>query len=585
MTTDQTTPSLFPPPASRRVLCIRLRNWPIDRLCRRRAALRDSPLALIATTGNRRLVAAACERARSSGVHPGIDQAEAMAVCPGLTCLPHDPAADARGLRGLGRWMMRFTPVVAVGNGPEGHHTEKVDALDMPDALLLDVTGCERVFHGLDELVRQVAASLRRFQLDARIALGPNPGAAWAMTFATDSPGEGEGRTNEKCKTCNEKRVNGRPSESGPSVLHFSLPVFHFSFLPHIPSEALRLDADSVAKLYHLGIRTVAQLMAVPRAQLPARFGPKLTRRLDQLLGHAPEPLVPLDPPAVVAARMEFDGVVTAPEALWAVFRELLGRVITQLERRGHGVRELEVRLDRAYAPPLSKSVRLSCPSRDPVNLFNLFRCATERMDDANPSDEFLGMRLLVRVHEPLGDEQVGLLDGENYAGELELDRLIERLCARMGERSVTQVEPVESHVPERAVRRQLARDARSRSGSLAHRRVKRPGRAAVNQPDPRERHAPTGVRPLCLLPCPLEVPVTVNPYGDQFGRPMQFVQQGGRVHRLTHVAGPERIGGHWWDGRDKTRDYFDVEDEAGRRFWLFRVNETRRWFLHGQYA
>src|SRR5688500_16660548 len=96
VTTDQTTPSLFPPPASRRVLCIRLRNWPIDRLCRRRAALRDSPLALVATAGNRRLVAAACERARASGVHPGIDQAEAMAVCPGLACLPHDPAADAR---------------------------------------------------------------------------------------------------------------------------------------------------------------------------------------------------------------------------------------------------------------------------------------------------------------------------------------------------------------------------------------------------------------------------------------------------------------------------------------------------------
>ena len=92
-------------------------------------------------------------------------------------------------------------------------------------------------------------------------------------------------------------------------------------------------------------------------------------------------------------------------------------------------------------------------------------------------------------------------------------------------------------------------------------------------------------MRPLHLLARPLEIPVTVNPYNDQFGRPMQFVHRGGHVHRLTHVVGPERIGGHWWDGRDKTRDYFDVEDEAGRRFWLFRVNETRRWFLHGQYA
>jgi protein ImuB len=273
---------------------------------------------------------------------------------------------------------------------------------------------------------------------------------------------------------------------------------------------------------------------------------------------------------------MDFDGVVTSFEALWAVFRELLGRVITQLERRGRGVRELEVTFTRAYATPIVRTIRLSRPSRDPVNLFNLFRCATERLvDEDDGTDEFLGMKLVVRVHEPLADEQIGLLDGENYAGEMELDRLIERLCARLGERSVTQAGAVEAHVPERAVRRRLARDTR---------RPRRQGRSS-DPGDPRERHAPTNARPLRLLSRPFEIPVTVNPFNDQFGQPMQFVHRTGHVHRLAHVVGPERIGGRWWDGHDKTRDYFDVEDEQGGRFWLFRVNETRRWYLHGHYA
>ena len=510
-------------------------------------------------------------RAAGRGVRPGMDQAEAMALCPSLACLPHDPAADARGLRSLGRWMTRFTPVVSVASGPD-------DPLGMPDALVLDVTGCERVFHGLPNLVRQVVAALERFRLDARVALGPNPGAAWALSF---SRGAG-------IPACPDSGGAGIPAclvaqprsgaQVGPAArgrqesLPHSAPVFSA-----IPCEALRLDGDTVAKLYHLGIRTIGQLLAVPREQLPARFGPLLTRRIDQLLGHAPEPLVPLDPPAVVSARMDFDGVVTSAEALWAVFRELLGRVITQLERRGRGARELDVTFTRAYAPPLLETIRLSRPSRDPVSLFNLFRCATEGMDGrGNPSDEFLGMRLLVRVHEPLGDEQIGLLDGENYAGELELDRLIERLCARMGERSVTRVDPVESHVPERAFRQRLARDA---PHTARQDRSKDPA-------DPGERHPPFNVRPLHLLPKPLEVPVMVSPpFSDEFGQPIQFTLTGGRVHQLTHVVGPERIGGRWWDGHDKTRDYFDVEDDAGRRFWLFRVNETRRWFLHGQYA
>jgi protein ImuB len=91
--------------------------------------------------------------------------------------------------------------------------------------------------------------------------------------------------------------------------------------------------------------------------------------------------------------------------------------------------------------------------------------------------------------------------------------------------------------------------------------------------------------RPLHLLPTPVEVPVTVNPFNAHFGHPMQFVSAKGRVHRLPHVVGPERISGQWWDGHNKTRDYFDVEDETGQRFWLFRVNETRRWYLHGAFA
>lgn len=515
-------------PVSRHILCIRLLNWPIDRLCRRRADLRNNPLALITTVGNRRHVSAACLKARANGVRPDIDQAEANAICPSLVCLPHDLEADARGLRSLGRWMMRFTPVVSI------------DPAGSPDALLLDVTGCERIFRGLDRLAGHVVRSLECFKLSASVAIGPNPGAAWAATFVRN-------------RTCHAKHA-----------VHVSQSV------SHIPCEALRLDPDTVARLYHLGIQTLGQLLNIPRDQLPARFGKLLTLRLDQLLGHTPEPLVPLELPPIISASMDFDGVITAPETLWAVFRGLLARIISQLNRHGRGVREMDVIFVRAYAPTILKTIRLSRPSRDPVNLFNLFRCATEQMQDENSSDEFLGMKLHVRIHEPLPDEQIDLLDGEHYAGEIELDRLIERLCARLGERSITRAQPLESHIPERAYRR--GKPDRSR---------KTMKRSRADE----DNYASSNARPLLLLPRPLEIPVTVNPFNDTFGQPMQFTAQTGRVHRLSHVIGPERIGGQWWDGHNKTRDYFDVEDETGERFWLFRVNETRRWYLHGQYA
>jgi protein ImuB len=87
--------------------------------------------------------------------------------------------------------------------------------------------------------------------------------------------------------------------------------------------------------------------------------------------------------------------------------------------------------------------------------------------------------------------------------------------------------------------------------------------------------------RPLTLLTCPLEIRVMVTPSGDLEGFPVFFTHES-EVRRLSWVVGPERIAGIWWTGHDKTRDYFDVTDEEGKRFWIFRVLETWRWFLHG---
>src|SRR5258705_493427 len=85
-----------------------------------------------------------------------------------------------------------------------------------------------------------------------------------------------------------------------------------------------------------------------------------------------------------------------------------------------------------------------------------------------------------------------------------------------------------------------------------------------------------------CAPPRPGAVGVWVSPPHDRDGRPISLAYEG-HVHRVDHAIGPERIAGPWWSGRKKTRDYFDAsEAETGRRFWLFRVIETSRWFLHG---
>jgi protein ImuB len=75
---------------------------------------------------------------------------------------------------------------------------------------------------------------------------------------------------------------------------------------------------------------------------------------------------------------------------------------------------------------------------------------------------------------------------------------------------------------------------------------------------------------------------------------PIQFTWRR-RLHRVARADGPERIAEEWWTEdapitADAIRDYYRVEDEEGRRFWLFRAGLAQsepppRWFVHGLFA
>jgi protein ImuB len=79
-------------------------------------------------------------------------------------------------------------------------------------------------------------------------------------------------------------------------------------------------------------------------------------------------------------------------------------------------------------------------------------------------------------------------------------------------------------------------------------------------------------------------------------GPPRQFRWRG-TLHQVAEAQGPERIAPEWWRhtaGRTggRTRDYYVVEDTAGRRFWLYRAGLYGRgsdtppaWFVHGVFG
>jgi protein ImuB len=150
---------------------------------------------------------------------------------------------------------------------------------------------------------------------------------------------------------------------------------------------------------------------------------------------------------------------------------------------------------------------------------------------------------------------------------------LADRLGNRLGFANLRRLAPRESHLPERAVA-VLPALAAAGKGAAAW----RSGAA----------------RPIRLL-APPETVEAMAPVPDD--PPIMFRWR--RLqHRVRRADGPERVAAEWWRHPDKAslgdpgaiRDYYRVEDEEGRRFWLFRAGLYRpdrpaRWFIHGVFA
>ncbi len=397
-----------------------------------------------------------------------------------------------------------------------------------PRSIFLEATGMERLFGSVKNFRDRVTDALAALHIIASVAIAPTPGAAWALAAF--------GQT---------QWVLQQKNEIQPA-------------LALLPPDALRLDEKPLRLLASLGVKTIAALLRLSRKDLAVRFGAEILLRIDQALGSAPEPLTYLVHRAPIAASLEFESAVESLDAIWLAVQTLLGGIAAQLAERGLGARALNLTFNQPYGLPVHKQLQLARPSRDEKAMFKLLCCALENLQ---AREGFISIALAVPVTQRLDGQQTSLVNAEEERDAEALDHLIERLRARLND-DVQWGELVESNLPELA--------CRTVNYAPAGRAIPSALRSAIDV-----------LRPLRLLPQPRPLKVIVMPSQSRDGHPVSFTDNG-HVHRLEHIRGPERITGQWWNGRLKIRDYFDVLDAVGSRYWIFRVAQTGRWFLHG---
>jgi protein ImuB len=506
--------------ANRRYLALWFPYLPADRLRRNCASAPEPalPLAFTEKVKSALRLATVDQAARALGLAVGMTLADARARVPELVVFDRDEQADHQWLDRIADGCIRYSPMVAV---------------DPPDGVILDVTGCTHLFGGEAELAADVEKRMSKLGMSLRHAFAGTPFAAHALAR------------------------------------------YPAAEIRQLPVAALELEVEAMQGLLRAGLKTVGDMAARPMAAIAARFGREAVEALRHLLGEVDRPIMPRIPPAPIRAERRFAEPVARTEYALEVLGELAAETVRQLELVQVGGRRFEAAFFRSDGLVRPLAVETSQPTRDPKLIIRLFDERIEGLSDPiDPGFGFDLIRLSVPVIEPLVAAQLKLEGGA--ARDAEVAALIDRLSTRLGRNRVRRLVPVNTHIPEQMQLALPAVDA---------------GSPAAAWPTSLSGEPP--LRPLHLFdpPQPIEVMAEVPD-----GPPHRFRWRR-VFHEVRRFEGPERIASEWWKRRDGavnraglTRDYYRVEDARGRRFWIFRhglyeEKPNPHWYMHGLFA
>ena len=447
----------------------------------------EQPLVLLAGTPQRRVLQTVNDAARALGLRPGQSLTAAHALAKSFASAEYDPAEIERYQQFLAAWAYQFSSQVS---------------LYYPRTLLFEIESSLGLFGPWPRFEARLRKELTELGFRHRIVAAPNPVAARVLANIND----------------------------GLAVQDDGL----MQALAPLPIDRAGLDPQAATALSRMGLRTLAQVQALPRHTLARRFEASLLKHLDALAGQRPLGLAFYQPPDRFDVRIELNFDVQSHQALLFPLRRLTGDLSAFLCGRDSGVQRFDLHLEHAQAPDSVIKVGLLSAEREPAMLFELARGRLEQVQVTSP---VRGFRLVAQDLPVFVPQRQDLFDDRPQQTR-PWEQLRERLRARLGDEAVQGLRFHADHRPECAWQATADKN-----------------------------------------PCPTLN--TVQRPGWLLSEPTLLGEQGVQI-----LMGPERIESGWWDGADIRRDYYLIQTRAGQQGWAFRtVGQGDGLWLQGWFA
>jgi len=477
---------------------------------RRHKDLQNQALVLYVRDRGRSMITAVSKEAYAHGISRGMLLADAKAVTHNLHAYEEPEGRFDEVLQHIGEWFIRYSPTIA---------------LDPPDGLVIDATGCTHLWGGDDQYLRDITARMNKIGYTVKLCIAGTIGTASAV-----------------CRYGMTDQVkNGNELDA----------------LSQLPPASLRIDPLVAEKLNKLGLRKINSLFTIQSASLRRRMGVGLLQRLRQALGEEKEFIQPIHVAAPFHERMASMEPILSRTAIEIALHELLVRICDRLCSEQKGARILLFKVFTIDGLQQQVQISTTAPSSNPVYLFKLFELKLATIAPGFGIEVFI---LDVLQADDLLPAQEKLWINSKGLDDPALAEFLDRITNKLGEEKIARYLPAPHYWPERAIQK-----------------------ADSIQEQPFIPWPSVTVRPLKLLSPPEKIAVTA-PIPDY--PPMNFRYRN-KLHKIIKADGPERMEQEWWIRDGLHRDYYYVEDESGKRYWLFRsghydAEKPVQWYLHG---
>ncbi|MBX3208443.1 MAG: DNA polymerase Y family protein [Labilithrix sp.] len=500
-----------------------------------------APMTEAKLLGNTRLSVVSRE-ARALGVSPGHTIAQARARAGDLAVRVVRPDAVRDVLARIAEVGLAFGATVSFSCGLPDTAARPPDAT-FGDVVWIDVTGCAHlhaprstasIFDGETILASRLAGVIASLGHTCAVAIadGPRVAAMLARASAESAARAALGSLRRRASRgrdapatpslgragSGERRAPSRSafSELEPIVVR---PGDNAQAIAPLPVGALPLPPEDVRWLAKIGVRTVEEMRALPRAGLGTRLGARARDVLSLVDGDDRAPLASYLPPEIPEEEAALEYGVEGTQALTFVAKTLTDRLAARLQGRAVAASrlELELHLDAAMlrestalrAPlpagrpgegPLDASndegrrakidvslveLELPAPLSTAGDLLAALRPKIERLVLGAP---VLGAKLRAPVLVHKRAAALSLFEPQPKA-ERALPRLVAELVADLGPEAVSALVLGDSWVPEERSRlvpfKTPARDGRDGGRLQATRGAGRKRRALSSVPEP----------------------------------------------------------------------------------------------------